>query len=485
MPNIHKQHPEIKNIIQLAVMCFFMFGFGRLVPPFAQITPEGMNVLGCFIGCIFGCVFMDMAVTSLLGIISLVLSDATTASQLFANGFGSDTAMVMIAALFVSAAIGELNVDQYILSLLMNIRFAANRPWVKIYLLLLCCFLISALAISLAAVIMFIPIVNKMLEQAEIKDKAKLYAVMYCGLAISSALGSVCLPFKPLFLICTGLLHTAGYTFNIGSYIAVVPFMFVLLAIYTFLFKLLHIDTGTLDKLSASTFTGTEKKVKLSARQIVFIGILIVWVILMVIPDFLPESWPPVIVLHKLGTGGLALAVFVTMLLVKIKREPIIDIQKLAGKYQWNILFLLAFFLPLATLLTADVCGIKASLAAFVTPLVSNLSSYVLVLALTLLAAICTNFLSNTACATIFTSLAIMMGDVLSGMNMYVVMILILICCNIACATPAASAPAAVLFSQRGKVTFRHMVIYGFISVLVIWFLGNIFGLCYFHFIFD
>lgn len=306
--------------MQLAVMCFFI---GRIVPPFAQITPEGMNVLGCFIGCIFGCVFMDMAVTSLLGIISLALSGATTSSALFASGFGSDTAMVMITALFVSAAIGELNVDQYILSLLMNIRFAANRPWVKIYLLLLCCFLISALAISLAAVIMFIPIVNKMLEQADIKDKAKLYAVMYCGLAISSALGSVCLPFKPLFLICSGLLHTAGYTFNIGSYIAVIPFMCVLLAIYTLMFKLLRIDTGTLNKLNASAFTGTEEHITLSARQIVFISILVLWVVLMVVPDFLPETWSLVIVLHNLGTGGLALAVFVTMLLIKVKRNQL------------------------------------------------------------------------------------------------------------------------------------------------------------------
>lgn len=480
MTNMHKHYPEIKNIIQLTVMCFFMFGFGRLFPPFAQITPEGMNVLGCFIGCIFGCVFMDMAVTSLLGIISLALSGATTASVLFASGFGSDTAMVMIAALFVSAAIGELNVDQYILSLLMNIRFASERPWVKIYLLLLCCFLISALAISLAAVIMFIPIVNKMLEQAEIKDKAKLYAVMYCGLAISSALGSICLPFKPLFLICTGLLHTAGYTFNIGSYIIVIPFIFLLLAIYTLLFKLLRVDTGNLYKLNASVFTGTEENIKLSSRQIAFISILIIWVLLMVIPDFLPKTWTFVKILNELGTGGLALAVFVAMLLIKIKREPILNIQKLAGKYQWNILFLLAFFLPLANLLTADICGIKASLAAFVEPLVSGFSSYILVLSLTLLAAICTNFLSNTACATIFTSLAIMMSDVLTGVDMYVVTILILICCNIACATPAASAPAAVLFAQRGKVTARHMVLFGFFSVLTLWLFGSIIGLFYF-----
>ena len=479
MTNIRNNFPDFKSFTQLTIMCFFMFGFGRVFPPFAQITPEGMNVLGCFIGCIFGCVFMDMAITSLLGIISLALSGATTASELFANGFGSDTAMVMIAALFVSAAIGELNVDQYILSKLMGLRIAANRPWIKIYLLFLSCFLVSALAISLAAVIMFIPIVNKMLEQSNVKDKAKLYAVMYCGLAISSALGSISLPFKPLFLICTGLLHSAGYTFNIGHYAAVVPFMIVLLAIYTLVFKLLHVDTGILHLLNADTITGADKNTTLSLQQIIFLNLLGIWILLMLIPDFLPESFTLCIFLRTLGSGGLALSIFSAMLIIKVRHEPIIDLQKIAGKYQWNILFLLAFFLPLANLLTADICGIKASMATFVTPLVNGMSSYALVFALTFLAAVCTNFLSNTACATIFTSLAIMMSDVLVGINMYVIMVLILICCNIACATPAASAPAAILFAQRGKVTFRHMVLYGIIGVSVIWLTVCIIGIPY------
>lgn len=45
-------------LIKFAIMLILTFGIGFL-PPFGDVTPLGMKVLGVFVGTIFGWIFID------------------------------------------------------------------------------------------------------------------------------------------------------------------------------------------------------------------------------------------------------------------------------------------------------------------------------------------------------------------------------------------------------------------------------------------
>ncbi len=55
-----------RSYIHVVIMFSLMLGVGFL-PPFAQVTPLGMKVLGVFLGLVYGWCFIDLLWTSVLG----------------------------------------------------------------------------------------------------------------------------------------------------------------------------------------------------------------------------------------------------------------------------------------------------------------------------------------------------------------------------------------------------------------------------------
>ena len=71
-----------KNVmyyVHIAIFLLILFGIGFL-PPFAQITPMGMKVLGVFLGVIYGWCFIALDWPSLVALVALATSSRTIAS---------------------------------------------------------------------------------------------------------------------------------------------------------------------------------------------------------------------------------------------------------------------------------------------------------------------------------------------------------------------------------------------------------------------
>ena len=76
-----------KYYIHVAIFLLITFGFGFL-PPFAQITPVGMKVLGAFIGAVYGWLFIALDWPSLIALLALGISGyADTTHELFISGW--------------------------------------------------------------------------------------------------------------------------------------------------------------------------------------------------------------------------------------------------------------------------------------------------------------------------------------------------------------------------------------------------------------
>ncbi len=127
-----------------------MFCF-RFIPPILTFTTEGMAVIGVLIGGIYGFIFLDVSLTSLIGVVALGCTGIMNSTGVIAAGFGSDIFVLTLVATFAAAAITQFGLSDVLINALMSIKFAQGRPWGKIFCLLLACFCVSALSISVAA----------------------------------------------------------------------------------------------------------------------------------------------------------------------------------------------------------------------------------------------------------------------------------------------------------------------------------------------
>lgn len=98
----------ISKVIKFAIMIGLMIGIGML-PPFGQITPMGMKILGVFVGTLFGWMFLDFVVSSTIGLIFLGLSGYTSIMGAFQAGISDTVVMNMLIAFGFVALLDELN----------------------------------------------------------------------------------------------------------------------------------------------------------------------------------------------------------------------------------------------------------------------------------------------------------------------------------------------------------------------------------------
>ena len=201
----------------------------------------------------------------------------------------------------------------------------------------------------------------------------------------------------------------------------------------------------------------------------------------LVLPSFLPAEFALTVILNKLGYGGITFTVIGIMMFIRIDGKPLLDVRALAKNFSWDVYILMAYFIPLSSLLTSDVTGVKPTLSEFFEPILSVLSPYAFVVTVIALAAILTNFLNNSIIGVLFASFVAVLGDSLVDVNVYALAVLIMFSSSFSMATPAANPVNAFLFSQTDLIKFKNHLIHGticclflfIVSVTVLWAVAN------------
>ena len=137
-----------KNItkgIKFVVMLALIIGIG-LLPPFGQITPMGMKILGVFVGTLFGWLCIDFIVSSTIGLVFLGLSGYTTIMGAFQAGISDTVVMNMLIAFAFTALLNELNLTGALASWLLSRKFTQGHPWRIVFLLFFSAWVIAAFA---------------------------------------------------------------------------------------------------------------------------------------------------------------------------------------------------------------------------------------------------------------------------------------------------------------------------------------------------
>ncbi len=104
------------SLMHKIIMLLLMFGM-RFLPPFGEMTVEGMQVLGVFLGAVYGWIAMsEILLPSILGIVALLYSPAITGAEFLAGAFGTQVFLMVLCMSVLAALMVEKDLSNVIVS---------------------------------------------------------------------------------------------------------------------------------------------------------------------------------------------------------------------------------------------------------------------------------------------------------------------------------------------------------------------------------
>ena len=459
--------------LHLIVMMVIMIGF-RFLPPLGEITPGGMQILGVFIGGIYGWITIGLLLPSLLGMLVAGFTDVITTTEFFTKAFGSQIFVLVMGMMILAAFISQNNLAQVIIRTLMSLKISRGRPWVTVLCFFYAIFAVASVTNSTISAVLCITLYIQMAADAKLPQYNRLNTAMITGMAFSALMGDCTLPFQNTVILVSGAYHSVtGINLDLGLYLlSFLPWAMFMIAVYVLFCKyVLRIDASAL--LNVNMNYGGENVTK---RQMISIGFILLTLVLLVLPNFLPEGLFLKSFLQSLGLGGTVLLALFIMAIVQIDGEAILNIQQAAKGISWDILFMIAYYFPVASILTSDATGIKATITTVLTPILSGLSPILIVIVIAVSCVIFTNFLNNMLVAALMTSTVGLMSDFLGGISLAALVLVIIFCCNIAYILPSSCPTNAYFYSQRELIRFNtqfmHALVVGIVMLVITIILG-------------
>jgi len=456
---------EVKKYMHFAIMIFLTIGIG-FINPVGQITEIGMKVLGVFVGVLYGWIFIDLIWPSVFGFVALGLTGATTIMGAFGTGFGNEQLLIILLTMVFAGALNEAGLTELIANWLLTKKIIRKSPWLLIAGIIICAGLGGLLGATMALIFLLWALVLKIADECNIDKKDPLLTFCILEIVLAAMGGGSVFSFHAGYLI---------YASFLDATIPAVPSMifnaigFYLPAIILFVFAkwVFHFDASKFI-LPESVIKEMENK-KVTKGQRITLGVLLIYIALLLLPEFLPTA-PGMALLKTIGVGGMSAIGLLVLAFVKIDNEKIIDLTGVFTRQtQWPLILLLAVTFPLADAIKSENCGIMVTIQQALAPIVSDMGLMWFMIFAMVLLGIVTQFTHNIVLGAmfipLFCNLALQMGG---ESSMFIMWQMIYITLNCAYVTPAASMQAAMVHGHVA-VNKKWAYLLGILVLLINW----------------
>lgn len=456
--------------IYIHVVIMFLLGYiVSILPPIGQITPMGMDVLGVFVILIYGWIFVDIFWISLIGFFLLGLTNVSTIAQAFITAFSNQTVITMLIVFALAAGLNELGIGDMIANYILSRKFLIGKPWVLIAAFVATAFFLSVIGKGMIGCILLCTIAGNILKACDYEDRSPLMSFLFCMIGYGALLPMNIIPFQP-----TMLMNSAIYTNAIPNLIQ--PFgayMLIGCAIYAVTFIIMILLAKYVFHIDASKFNITEEmcnefaQKKPSKVTKVAMITLCIYVLILILPEFLPATIPGVAIAKKIGLMGWTIIFLGIFSLWRDKETgaPALSLERCFGQMQWTTIMLVSVTLPVSNALSNADVGVMATIAQWITPILSGFSIFGLYVFAFILVSVLSQFLHNMVVAVLFLPLfgtvAISMGA-----NPYILYFLMFMGLNTAYATPAGCGTGALIFGNK-QIERKYAYIWGLLVSVI------------------
>lgn len=448
-----KKNISTKWIVLVVALLVMMIAFAlKAVGP---LRGEALNMLGVIVGVLLLLVFdvFPIPITCLFAVVCLLIFRCVgTIGQAF-SGYSNHILYFTLASFGITTALAQSTLSKRLLFFL--IKFSRKSSKSILFVLMLCNAILSSIVSNVAAVLLFIPIVNSFLqcyEQEEDRKKTKRAYMM--GLMLSAMIGGMMTPAGSSINLLTlnaleqyadkyiGFLQWMGVGIPASIAILLVAYGLILLVF----------PPASMPKDEIIAFSKQFRFGKFSAKEsytlAVILGAVFLWIL---------SSWFPSI--------HITVVAVVALVLLFIPGFEILSWEKFSKDMCWETFFIAGTMISLAN------CVVETGLSEFLlTLLFPNEVQLPLALVAALIAAM--TFVVMVLIPSAPAAISILGPFVISFAlkNGYNPCVLIMVCgiCVSNCYLLPLDTPAMVIYSQKPFKMFELPRVTALLQIAVI-----------------
>lgn len=452
--------------VHVLIILALMFGF-RLLPPMGMITPLGMQTIGIFAGIIYGWSTMGMIWPSFLGLLALGLLPGNGVVATFKAGFGDRVTVAILMFLLFSNLLEQVGLSAYIAKWCTTRKFTVGRPWAITIMFCVAGALISAFVNIFAGMILMWGVFYEFCEQmgfkkSDIYPRVTLVAIIYC-----CCMAGGILPFMGLSLLVVGQqINFLGYGINYVSF-TLAELILTIIAAALFFLVIKFVIKPDISLLAAnSAALGDGKDLHMTGTQKQVSALLVTLMLLLFLPGILPKTWLVTKWLSALDIAGAVAVILIAYYILNLRNDEVVPFTKITHTLNWDLILVFATVAPLSVAVANGEAGILATVSQALGTIFNGMNPYVFTILIILIGSIITQFANNAA--IIMLIMPIMYTFALDlGANPLVLTVLCAFNLNNAFCTPAASGPAAIIFSNREWIPSKDAYQMGFIIFII------------------
>ncbi len=437
--------------LNIAIFVIIPIIVGHL-PPFLDVTPHGMQVLGILLGLLYGWITIDLLWTSLLGIVYLGITEFWTIGEVVAAGLGNNTVILCIFSFVLGAIAVSCGVAEVLANWFLTRKIFRKNPWFLAFGILGIAAVVSTLTMAgIAVIVIFGKVIADIGKASGYDERSKEIIFLQLALIpISSNLANS-LPFL-VGLIWMGWYRGVGGTIADSQYFWSVVIVWAISTLLVFLLAkfVFKLDFSRL-KLSDAYYEELKSKSEFTRDQKIGMVVLAAVFVAMFGPVFLGTKFAIFRFTSKLTLVGVV--IIIGVILTNIERtdgkgKNLFDFTNGFKSINWAIVWLLGISFPLGEALNSPEAGVTSSIVEFVQPLLTGLNPIAFSIIAMIIMGILTQFIHNVVLAIVFIGLLTNICVGIGG-DPTLLFLMIYFALNHSCfATPAASMFSAIMFAN-------------------------------------
>lgn len=443
----------VSKVIHSAITIFFMFLFGRVIPPFGGITPVGMNVLGVFLGVIYGYCTYEIAWPSILAFVAYGLSGAVTVSGAISAMMGQSVVFQSICAFLAAGALSEFGFSKWFVRWSLSRNIFKGNPLVYLWCFMAIFGLSAVVIYTIPLQVLLYTIWLDISESCGYGKNSKFAYAGFTGILLSCTMGDSLLPYTSWKL---GLAQT--WSQAVGSDVNLVLFglitisiFFLAITAYVLLLKpVLKVDFSKLQAYDTNKMPEETKYLRPRAKRVFFV--YMITVVVCIVATALPSgnAFKTLVNSNLTNAGMYALCAVILMILPSGEGDgkPCLDFRTHAKNLiNWNSVFMCAVCITLASAVTNADYGISAWLSSLFEPLFGGDNRWLIMILAAIVALVLTQIGSNIAFGSALIPI-IAPFVIASGLDPVISSVAVVFFVQQGYCLPGSSSPAAIYHSH-------------------------------------
>ena len=450
--------------LHVAVGLFLMFIAGRIFPPIYPLTEVGMLVAGVFLGAIWLWCFVGFLWPSLLAIVAFALTGFAGIGAIMQQTFGHSVTVLLLFSMILFGSPQHVGATRYITRFFLTRKVFNNRPIVFAFVFFFATYALSVAVNVTPSLILMWTVLYGVLNELGYKKGEKFTSLMLIGTFLGAISGQASLPFTGSTLAILSAFQNAanmampvpqymllGFIFTVTVFTAYCLFMKLVLKPEE-LTKVAHVNTEMFDRDPLPPMSKLQKAN--------FFGML-GFIVLMLLPWFMPDAWAITQLLNRLGANGVAIFLTGVLCVIHVEGKPVLDFKAVAPKsINWDVVVMVAAAIGISGALTHASTGALLAMEMVFEPALGGHSPVTFFIVMLLVGIFVTSFASSMIIGIALMPILTIFG-LQAAANLPAVAATTTLLLHYSIILPSASVFAAMLWSNAEWITGKEVFKYG------------------------